>query len=262
MSVKFRNPKTNEIFEVGYSFCSDLISTHPHEAAELIGYEVVEENKSRLDLTKFAVGVGVQCKTEEEAKELLGALYSCGYKWSNGDELIAYTMWEICKEQTAYFHSKEDKKVVYGNAEHEENVIQFTNLIVREEKSVMENIKPRMCEILGIDVDEKFTVENEEGTFYISNIGQVTTGVFLMNPRVLCDIINHPEKICPIISFSEEEKAQINAIKIIYPAVKYIYKSKTDNIGVFNSNKELITAFSELKFPNLLTEKEIDITNF
>lgn len=70
MSVKFKNPKTGEVFEVtdccndmfckhitccscncpiythkGASQCADYVNEHPYEAAKLMGYEVVEENK-------------------------------------------------------------------------------------------------------------------------------------------------------------------------------------------------------------------------
>lgn len=70
MSVKFRNPKTGEVFEVtdccndmfckhitccscncpiythkGASQCADYVNEHPYEAAKLMGYEVVEDSK-------------------------------------------------------------------------------------------------------------------------------------------------------------------------------------------------------------------------
>lgn len=69
MSVKFRNPKTGEVFEVtdccndmfckhitccscncpiythkGASQCADYVNEHPYEAAKLMGYEVVEDS--------------------------------------------------------------------------------------------------------------------------------------------------------------------------------------------------------------------------
>lgn len=66
--MKFRNPKTGEVFEVTYccndmfckhidccdcpiltcrgvSKCSDWVNEHPREAAALMGYEVVEDSK-------------------------------------------------------------------------------------------------------------------------------------------------------------------------------------------------------------------------
>lgn len=284
MNVRFRDPKTGEVFEVGFNacsskFCRDIlcnerpireltglkacsiwVNAHPREAARLMGYEVVEENMSRLDLTKFTDDVGVQCKTEEEAKELLGVLCSCGYKWNSNDELITYTMWQVYKEQTVYFCSKENKRITYDSAKRVGNVIQFTDLIVREEGATMENIKPRICEILGVDVGEEFTVENEDGVYHISSTGQATTGVILINPRVLCDIINHPEKIKPVITFSEEEERLIKLIKILYPTANRIYKNEYNTILVCRPDKELPPALYDLEFPNLPVNKEIDIT--
>ncbi len=68
MSVKFRSPETGEVFEVtvccndmfckdischncpilthrGASGCADYVNAHPHKAAKLMGYEVVEGSK-------------------------------------------------------------------------------------------------------------------------------------------------------------------------------------------------------------------------
>lgn len=289
MSVKFKNPKTGKILDdyvvfrgdfcceylcedcpvgkkVKNSLCEKWIHKHPYEAAELMGYEVVEENTSRLDLTKFTDDVGVQCKTEEEAKELLGALHNCGYKWSNGDNFIEHTMWEIYKEQTVYFYSKEDKKVTYGNVryDYEKNIIQFTDLIVRKGEPMTENIKPRICEILGLDIGEEFTVENESQSciFHIDDSGRVTTGTCDIASRVLCDIINHPEKIKIALntSLSEEEKELIKAIQLLYPRAKYI--KKTNNGIVVSSISGYITTLQHLEFPNFPMDKEIDITEF
>ena len=73
MSVKFRNPKTGEVYDLAKGDCvktgfcdecgclscpifdhrndrsehpcADWVNAHPHEAAELMGYEVVEDSK-------------------------------------------------------------------------------------------------------------------------------------------------------------------------------------------------------------------------
>lgn len=136
--------------------------------------------------------------------------------------------------------------------------------VVEEEEATMENIKPRICEILGLDIDKEFTVKNEDGIFHINNIGQVTTGVFLMNPRVLCDIINHPEKIESVITFSDEEVAQIKAIKTLYPNVKYIEQINggTDDSIVILSDYEHFISLQHLGFPSLPADKKINITKF
>ena len=97
MSVKFRNPKTAEVFEVinncAEKFCADIeecrycqieskinkmiehpcsrwINEHPHEAAELMGYEVVEDSKE----------VEIESVKKEHSmtrKEILAAAEAC-----------------------------------------------------------------------------------------------------------------------------------------------------------------------------------------
>lgn len=144
----------------------------------------------------------------------------------------------------------------------EENVIQFTDLIVREEEATMKNVKPRICEILGLDVGEKFTVENENQSciFHIDNLGRVTTGTCDIASRVLCDIISHPDKIKLVTTLSKEEEALVNAVQLLYPRARYI--KKTNDGIIVSSICRYITTLQHLEFPNLPMDKENDITEF
>ncbi len=93
--MKFRNPKTGELFEVtdccndmfckhitccscdcpiythkGASQCAGWVNEHPHEAAKLMGYEVVEDSKEvEID--------HVEKENSMTRKEILAAAEAC-----------------------------------------------------------------------------------------------------------------------------------------------------------------------------------------
>ncbi len=189
----------------GASKCADYVNEHPYEAAKLMGYEVVEEKEMpKINISKFTDNnkIVVQCKTEEEAKMFCNELYKLGYSWSDGETLKNNSCWngydEVCDvygEEYCYFHAADgfrEKTISIGTLDEvydNETLIQFSDLL--------EEDKPRMCEVLGLEVDEEFTVENESQSciFHIDDSGRVTTGTCDIASRVLCDIINHPEKI-------------------------------------------------------------------
>lgn len=76
--------------------------------------------------------------------------------------------------------------------------------------------KPRICEVLGVDVDEVFTIEtpvrkstycriDEEGKIYNTCI------------ETLCYAINHPDRIIRKPRWTKQEVERAKAIKLIYP---------------------------------------------
>lgn len=79
--------------------------------------------------------------------------------------------------------------------------------------------KPRICEVLGVDVDEVFTIEtpvrkstycriDEEGKIYNTCI------------ETLCYAINHPDRIIRKPRWTQQEVERAKAIKVLYPVVK------------------------------------------
>lgn len=94
--MKFRNAKTGEVFDVRTGverfcygkecdtcpmynrcpndFCSEWAVDHPHEAARLMGYEVVEDEKEEANMDKplkdWTLGeVKIYCEKTEDCKE-------------------------------------------------------------------------------------------------------------------------------------------------------------------------------------------------
>ena len=108
--------------------------------------------------------------------------------------------------------------------------LQFTSksdASLKQEEANMD--KPRICEVLGVDSDEEWTVSGNDIAFY-----RVSGGVALeyAMPKYngdgygkwlpagmpcLVDFINHPERIIRKPRFTEQEVERAKAIKLIYP---------------------------------------------
>ena len=108
--------------------------------------------------------------------------------------------------------------------------LQFTSksdASLKQEEANMD--KPRICEVLGVDSDEEWTVSGNDIAIY-----RVSGGVALeyAMPKYngdgygkwlpagmpcLVDFINHPERIIRKPRFTEQEVERAKAIKLIYP---------------------------------------------
>ena len=96
-----------------------------------------------MRLKEIKQGMIINCKTELEAKELLGYLHEKGYKWAVGSSLEEKTEWGIYKELTCYV-IKWDKKIKFSRQNlHENEYIRYTDLILPEltAKETLETIK-------------------------------------------------------------------------------------------------------------------------
>ena len=90
--------------------------------------------------------------------------------------------------------------------------------------------KPRICKVLGVEVNEEFTYDfgaNQvnRGTFKIGADGKryYKTGDLwspCYNEDDLAVIINHPDRIIRKPRWTEQEVERAKAIKVLYPVVK------------------------------------------
>lgn len=167
--MKFRNPETGEVFEThcdtcgaGSSGCKLVwknvscgrLKENPHEAARLMGYEVVEDTS-----TDTLTGRG-DALTENE---------------------------DTLTKETNIDHFREGTKMM--------------------EEANMD--KPRICEVLGVEPEEKFEIRgNTLGRFRINKV------------ECLNNLINHPENIARKPRWTEQEVERAKAIKVLYPVVK------------------------------------------
>ena len=191
--MKFRNPETGEVFvnellmQADYCIgkecfcgcvlqkyvpnCSKFVKDNPHEAARLMGYEVVEDTS-----TDTLTGRG-DALTENE---------------------------DTLTKETNIDHFREGTKMM--------------------EEANMD--KPRICEVLGVEPEEKFEIRgNTLGRFRINKYGTFQLEISndcwgFSTVECLNNLINHPENIARKPRWTEQEVERAKAIKVLYPVVK------------------------------------------
>lgn len=108
-------------------------------------------------------------------------------------------------------------------------IINHPDRIIRKSKQEQEEKKvdkPRICEVLGVEPEEKFEIRgNTLGRFRINKYG--TFQIEISNDcwgfstvECLNNLINHPENIARKPRWTEQEVERAKAIKVLYPVVK------------------------------------------
>ena len=125
--------------------------------------------------------------------------------------------------------------------------------------------KPRICEVLGVEVDEEFTYDFGEnqvnrGTFKIGADGNryYKAGTDPWNPcyneEDLLVIINHPDRIIRKPRFTEQEVERAKAIKLIYPTA-YRLEEADPLIRVWDKEGKLLAHVDVNLFLSLKPEQ-------
>ena len=141
----------------------ETITSWVHEAARLMGYEVVEDDEPR---TCFNC---IGCEIEKD-----------------------FDPQEECK-----------------------------NWVKRKEANMD---KPRICEVLGVELEEKFNA-GPYNDAYVDLLGIIRTNIgSAMDAYRVCELINHPDRIIRKPRFTQQEAERAKAIKVLLPeinAIKY-----------------------------------------
>lgn len=81
-----------------------------------------------ITLTEILKGRTINCKTQEEARELLKMAHEKGWKWATDESLIGKTRWLKYGEKTCYYFHTEDKIVYYNTFDKWSCAIPFYEL--------------------------------------------------------------------------------------------------------------------------------------
>ena len=208
--MKFRNPNTQEVYEVVHNdceksgfcanwsclfcpisnktkgMCSTWINDNPNEAVRLMGYEVVEDD----------------CDQSQKSR----------------------------------------------------------NSVAKKEEANMD--KPRICEVLGVEVGEPFGFNDfpfdDVKSYFIGTDGEIRNvhGGEVASSE-LCYIINHPDCIIRKPRWTEQEAERAKAIKMLYSEAESI-EMYGFGIRVFN-RKLVIATLDPSLFPSLRSNEIITL---
>ena len=112
--------------------------------------------------------------------------------------------------------------------------------------------KPRICEVLGVEVDEEFTIG--ENQYFIDKSGDMwcvtKNGEKLKCSTAICCAINHPDRIIRKSRFSGQEVERAKAIKLLYKDAEKI--QECDPVAkILNNYDSVIAQVDTGIFPSL-----------
>ena len=109
-----------------------------------------------------------------------------------------------------------------------------------------EMVRPRICEVLGVDVGEHFYIDGFKGEYHVNS-----DGVLKWGGQTSCDAIyeaiNHPDRIIRTPRWTEQEVERAKAIKLLFPCAIAITKASFGSIFVSGTSLTLSTEY----FPSI-----------
>lgn len=201
-------------------------------------------------------GSVIHCDTKGKANLLLHICKNKGWNIVGLENV-----WDRYETKTCFEILIDTKNVHYCDLKYykEENreVLEFENVIVP--------VKPKICEILGVDTNEEFEIRTTNGNkplafrYYINEYGQFFNADEFNSPSVGMDTINGKFKIVKIPKYTDEQKEIFKALKVLgynYIArdsgdVAFSYETKPEKHQYdWQSNNEVCMALETSKILN------------
>ena len=228
--MKFRNPETGEVFNTIRQAVQNHCSFHcnsracPYwESAGCVGmlkrYTVDNPHEAaRL------MGFEVEEDDHFRGSTKMGADYpcrTCDCGWGSISDESVRTCHDSCQALKAYM----------------------------ERKANMD--KPRICEVLGVEVGEHFRIEGYKGEYHINDCGVLKWGGQTSDDAIY-EAINHPDRIIRKPRFTQQEVELFRAIQVLYPKAEYVERIKDSGvIGLSNNTCGWIMDIDKDLFPAL-----------
>ena len=169
-----------------------------------------------INWDKITDNTAVWCKTMADAQAFLEAAEKRGAEWRAGDTLTSKTNWTYYKDRTCY-NIASSNKLYFGKQSHYIDcgytVVDYRDLLV----------KPRICEVLGVEVGEQFELAGFSPDVWFSILpdGTYETAPSMCkgSAAALFRAIENPAEVIRKTKFEEIELAPK---KRLYPNVTRI----------------------------------------
>ena len=235
-------------YEREYKCNEKWVSDHPTEAARLMGFEVVEDTSTDT----------LTCRGDAltENEDTLT-------KTANIDHFREVT--KMIKENAVDKHTETHEKrtraikntrVQLRKADLDEAIDKY--LKIKEEANMD---KPRICEVLGVEVDEEFEFDFgsdqvSRGTMQIGGDGlryyKSGNDCFRCgNEEDLIYIINHPDRIIRKPRWTQQEVELAKAAKKLFPEASDLARMNACALALSNDHGGHITNINSDLFPSL-----------
>lgn len=135
----------------------------------------------------------------------------------------------------------------------------------KEEVNMDKQARPRICEVLGVEVGERFRIDYPKGMtvwLHINKEGFVVREGGPKNLKIGNSVawaINHPDRIIRKPRWTQQEVERARAIKVLYPDAESL-EEQDPHVKVLNS-KFVIAAFDTALFPSLRTGETVKLSD-
>lgn len=120
-----------------------------------------------------------------------------------------------------------------------------------KEDSMSENKKPRLAEVLGVEVGERFNISGCYSEYYINSYGEICCKNVAGYWSVLAQAINDPELIKRRLRWAEQEVKDAKAIRRILPEARDIDRITETMTIVRDMDGFCLLTLQKDMFPNV-----------
>lgn len=228
-------PLTSERGSMG---CENWVEKHPELAAYLMGYEVIEninlncypcdacstrlnDTEQKCDCQKYQDWLKNQQKLKANTDS---PCRYCDHGWDSLSTEGTASCRDTCQELKKYMETHTD--AIENTHVRSETVLTKPN--DKDESLEVNMNKPRICEVLGVEVGEDFKYRHTDGTeenLCVCEDGRVIISSLsckMSSTSVLINAINHPERIIRKPSFTKQEAERAKAIRVLFPECKTV----------------------------------------
>lgn len=131
----------------------------------------------------------------------------------------------------------------------EESFAERLEASVRREEPMEKKDKPRICDVLGVEVGEPFKIKGYNGEYHINDEGVLKWGRRTSDDAIY-EAINHPDRIIRKPRFTEEEVEDAKNIMRFFQTAYSIERYKDSTLGV-RSREQFLMNITNSLFPSL-----------
>lgn len=301
--MKFRNPETGEVFNTIRQAVQNHCSFHcnsracpywesagcvgmlkrytvdnPHEAARLMGYEVVEDDHIPRAEKKEEANMDKQTSESQEPFFAFLRLFKRELENTFGDvetegkwyDLSGTSGWAKALKTASEAKMPEiwalwDKLDWWASDLLDCWLVDCAKYMDLCKEEDMDKQKPYICQRLGVEVGERFKIKHysdkiefwilENGTYQTEPPNKANSSVALLIS------LDHPDRIIRKPRFTQQEVELFRAIQVLYPKAEYVERIKDSGvIGLSNNTCGWIMDIDKDLFPALRPGESVTLT--
>ena len=119
--------------------------------------------------------------------------------------------------------------------------------------------KPRICEVLGVEVGEHFRIEGYKGEYHINDCGVLKWGGQTSDDAIY-EAINHPDRIIRKPRFTQQEVESAKIISVLFPEATHIERLRGSKVlGITGAEDGWIADIESSLFPEIKSGQSVTL---